>query len=344
MGTNVIIVVPGRSETRGAIPPLTGATPRDLTLDDALALYRSPAIDRVAPLVVGEATVAAGPRSRQTTVMGTTAEMAEVRHLAVDRGRFLPAGHAEQPVVVIGARVAAELFGARDPLGEFVRIGDRRFRVIGVISQSGQSLSLNLDETAIVPVAAGQALLDAPSLFRVLVQAAGRDEVARAEADIERILRERHAGEADVTVITQGSMLSAFDRILRALTLAVAGIGSISLIVAGILVMNVMLVAVSQRTAEIGLLRALGASSRRVLALFLTEAALLSLFGAALGVALGLAGGAVISGLVPTLDVTPPAWAVAAAVGIALATGLLFAVLPARRAARLDPVEALAPR
>jgi putative ABC transport system permease protein len=346
LGTNLLIVLPGRSETTGGAPPVTGATARDLTIEDAVALSRSPHVALVAPLAVGETELSAGTRSRNAVVMGSTHEMEAVRHLVVERGRFLPPGDPErgQAVAVLGATLASELFGAADPVGALVRLGDRRFRVVGVLARQGQSLGTNMDEAVFVPVSAAMALFDSPTLFRILVQAVDRDAVALAERDLLRILTERHEGEEDVTVITQGSVLGAFDRILRALTYAVAGIAAISLFVAGILVMNVMLVAVSQRTAEIGLLRALGAPSRRVLALFLTEAALLSLFGALVGVGIGVGGGLLVSAIVPALDLTPPPWAIAAAVGIALTTGTLFAVLPARRAAALDPVEALAPR
>jgi putative ABC transport system permease protein len=158
------------------------------------------------------------------------------------------------------------------------------------------------------------------------------------------ILRERHEGEEDVTVITQDALLSTFDRIFTALTLAVGGIAAISLTVAGILIMNVMLIAVSQRTAEIGLIKAIGGRGRQILSLFLAESALLSLTGEALGVILAFMGTWLLSRLFPTFPIAVPLWALAAATGISLFTGLLFGVLPARRAARLDPVGALSKR
>jgi putative ABC transport system permease protein len=196
----------------------------------------------------------------------------------------------------------------------------------------------------IIPVASAQALFDTPSLFRILVEAKSRDAVGRAKSDIRRIISARHEGEEDVTVITQDSVLSAFDRIFKALTLTVAGIAAISLLVAGILVMNVMLVSVSQRTAEIGLLKALGAPALRIQTLFLVEAAQLSLLGAIIGVAVGLGLSWAVGRMFPALPSTPPLWAIGAAVSVALVTGVAFAVLPARRAARVDPVQSLAGR
>jgi putative ABC transport system permease protein len=177
-----------------------------------------------------------------------------------------------------------------------------------------------------------------------LVQARSRDAVARAKTAISDIIRERHDGEDDVTVITQDALLSTFDRIFVVLTLALAGIAAISLAVAGILIMNVMLIAVSQRTAEIGLLKALGAAGGQIARLFLSEAALLSLAGTLVGLLLAAASVTVAARFMPAFPITVPVWSPPAAAGIALFTGILFGVLPARRAARLDPVAALSRR
>jgi len=346
LGTDLLTVLPGRTETTGGAPPMTAETPRDLTLDDALALHRSPRVVRVAPISVGEAPASRGGRERTGVVIGTTAAFREARRIDLARGRFLPEGDPRAPeaVAVIGRTMREELFGPERAIGEWIRVGQRRFRVIGVVAQEGQSLGVDLDEMVVIPVASAQALFNTPSLFRIIVQARDRGELAATQADIERILRERHEGELDVTVITQDSVMAAFDRIFTALTLTVAGIAGISLVVAGILVMNVMLVAVTQRTAEIGLLKALGAPRRRILALFLTEAALLSLAGATAGLAAGVGGNRVIAWLYPALDTYPPAWAMTAALGVAVGVGVIFAWMPARRASRLDPVQALAGR
>ena len=347
LGTHLVIVLPGRSETAGAMPGvLIGKTPRDLTIDDALALRRSAAIRRLAPLIVGAGDVRAGARSRETPVLGTTAELLPIRPMDLAQGRFLPEGdpRASQPVCVIGRKLAAELFGARNALGEWLRIGDRRFRVVGVLAPQGESLGFNTDEIAIVPVAAAQALFNTEALFRILVEAKSREQIAIAKSDIEEILRERHEGKRDVTVITQDAVLATFDRILRALTLAVGGLAAISLAVAGILIMNVMLISVTQRRREIGLLKALGATGGQIRLAFLTEAVLLALGGAALGLAAGKVGQLAIAQIYPNIPFTPPWWALVAAPLTAIATSVLFAVAPARSAARLDPVQALSKR
>lgn len=346
LGTHLLIVLPGRSETTGGPPPLLGETPRDLTLDDALALERSRAVRRIAPIAVGSAGVSYREREREVMIIGSTAAFLDVRHLKMASGRFFSTNDPRRasPVCVLGAKLKHELFGAGPAIGRWVRIGDRRFRVLGTLASEGRSIGLDLEDIAIVPVAAAQALFDSYSLFRVLVEARSDEAIPRAKRDILRIIRQRHEGEDDVTVVTQDALVATFDKIFTALTLTVAGIASISLVVAGILIMNVMLVAVSQRTTEVGLLKALGASSGAIMRVFLAEATILSLVGAAVGVAVGYAAIRFVDRAYPLLPLSMPLWAVASAVLVAMTTGLLFGVLPARRAAKLDPVAALAGR
>jgi putative ABC transport system permease protein len=346
LGVNLVIVLPGRSETTGGHPPLFGETPRDLTLEDADALLRARHILRVAPLVLGSSPVSWGGLEREVTIIGATATLREVRRLNLAQGRFLPPADSGQalPVCVLGEKLRAELFGNRPALGEWLSIGDRRFRVIGVLASKGHSVGIDFDDTAVIPVASAQMLFNTPGLFRVLIEAQSRAAVAEAVREAREILRVRHEGEDDVTLITQDSVVGTFDKVLRALTLTVGGIAAISLLVAGILIMNVMLVSVAQRTAEIGLLKALGADGPLLRRLFLVEAALLSLGGAGLGLLLGWLGVAVLQRAYPDFPFTAPWWAPVAAVLISLASGLGFGVLPASRAARLDPVQALARR
>ncbi|MCK9284063.1 MAG: ABC transporter permease [Rhodocyclaceae bacterium] len=347
LGANLVIVLPGRSETAGGIPGfLIGKTPRLLTTDDALALTRSHAVRRIAPLIVGAGDVHWNARSRETPILGTTAEFIVVRQMAMGQGQFLPEGdpHHSQPVCVIGAKVKRELFSGGTAVGEWLRIGDRRFRVIGVIAPQGQSLGFNTDEIVVVPLAAAQALFNTESLFRIMIEAKSRTLVPQAKADALEIIRLRHEGERDVTVITQDAVLSTFDRILGALTLAVAGIAAISLSVAGILIMNVMLISVTQRKREIGLLKALGATGRQVRLLFFTEAALLALAGGSAGLIVGKLGQLVVASIFPDIPFSIPWWALVAAPVTAVATAILFSVAPARKAAQLDPVLALSAR
>lgn len=344
LGTNLVIVLPGRSGTGGFNPAnAITSTPRDLTIDDAAALRRASAVKVLAPLAVGTSEISYGGRLREVMIAGSTAEMLPVRHFEMALGSFLPEEDWSRgsPVAVIGAKVQEEVFGTEPAVGRLVRIGDRRVRVVGVLKSTGQGLGMNTDELVIVPVSLAQSLFNTNTLFRILVEAKSRELIPEARTQVLEILKARHGGEEDVTVITQDAMLATFDKLLRALTAAVGGIAAISLAVAGILVMNVMLVAVTQRTGEIGLLKALGATSAHIRVTFLAEAAMLSAVGALVGYGLGMAGAAVIRQLFPAFPAYPPNWAVLAGLGTAMATGLLFGVMPARRAAELDPVQAL---
>ena len=347
LGTNLVIVVPGRAETAGgAATTLVGETPRDLTLDDARSLLRGDALRRMAPFNLGEIAVSYRGRERQAPLLGSTAALLPIHHLEMARGSFLPEEDMEiaRPVCVLGATISRELFGRQNPLGEMVRLGGFRCRVIGVLASQGRSLGHDTEELVVVPVAFAQMLLNTEGLFRILVEARDPESIPRLKAFILDTIARRHYGEEDITIVTQDSVLATFERILGALTLSVAGIAAISLIVAGILIMNVMLMAVAQRTGEIGLCKAIGASRRQIMVLLVTEALLLSAVGGLLGLAIGLAGSRLARSLYPELSAGPPSWAMVAALGTALATGLIFSLLPARRAARLDPIQALGRR
>ncbi len=346
LGTHLVIVLPGRTETTGGPPPVFGETPRDLTLEDAEALLRSPHIAAIAPLTIGLAPVTAAGLERETNVFGSTHDLLRVRHLTMAQGSFLPKTDSYETlsICVIGQTIREELFADKPALGQWLRINDRRFRVLGVLASEGESIGVDFDEMVIIPVASAQALFDTQSLFRILIEAKSRDAMLKAIDQVKAIIKLRHEGEDDVTIITQDSVVSAFNEILTALTIAVACIGGISLIVAGILVMNVMLVSVTQRTAEIGLLKALGASQYQVQWLFLAEAILLSLTGAILGFILGQLVIEALRVIYPSFPLDLPEWGLLSGLAVAIVTGLLFGVLPARKAAKLDPVAALAKR
>jgi putative ABC transport system permease protein len=345
IGTNLLIVLPGKTETTGAMPGF-GGVPNDLTIADAEAVVRTiPEIERGSPIAIGTETVAHGERRRQVAVVGTTHEMLDLRRLSLAQGRFLPPLEWDRgsPVAVLGTKLASELFPGESPLGGVVRIGEWRMRVVGVLAPRGEQLGLDMDDVVLVPVAIAMKMLNRSSLFRVLLQVRSPAELERAKTKVTRLLTERH-GEEDVTCITQDAVLTAFNSILGALTMALGGIAAISLAVAGVGIMNVMLVSVSERTREVGLLKALGAGRRQILSLFLTEAILISTAGGILGLALGWGAVRALVAMFPALPATPPPWAVVAALGISIAVGAAFGVLPARRATRLDPVAALAGR
>jgi putative ABC transport system permease protein len=345
LGTNLVIVLPGKTETTGVTPFLT-ETPHDLTLADCDAILRQVRqVRRLAPLTIGTAPARFGEKSRDVIVAGTTSDFLGVRNIRLRIGRYLPEGEAErgQRVCVLGAKVQRELFGTQNPLGEVLRLGDERFRIIGVMAPRGVSIGMDLDDIVQIPVSPALRMFNQSGLFRILVEVRSSSAIPAAKAAIRELLRERH-GEDDVTLLTQDSVLATFGRILTILTAALVGIAAISLTVAGIGIMNVMLVSVSERTREIGLLKALGVSRRQIVSAFLVEAAMLSTAGGAAGLAAAFALAGLVRGLFPAFPVQPPSWAVFAAVGVSISVGLAFGAMPARRAARLDPIAALARR
>jgi len=344
LGSNLIFIVPGRSETTGGQPSVfIGDTPRDLTIEDAIAITKHPNVARIAPIVAGEAPLSYGSRERQAPIMGTTSDFLELRKLKMEQGGFLPKidPTTAMSVCVIGSSLKKELFGNASPLGQLVRIGDWRYRIIGVISPEGESIGVDLDEIIIVPVASAQMFFNTNSLFRIMVETTNRENIPAVKKHITDTVKKRHYGEEDITIITQDAVLSTFDNIIKILTIAVAGIAGISLVVAGILIMNVMLVSLSQRKTEIGLLKAIGATRQQIVTLFLTESAFLSFYGAILGLILGIGGNTLIMFYYPAFPIKTPFWAIFISIFIGIFTGLTFGILPAIKAAKVDPIKSL---
>src|SRR6185312_9073098 len=324
IGTNLLIVVPGKSETTGI--PGVGAAAHDITLQDAQTILRViPEAEKMSPMVVGTESVAHGARRRQVPIAGTNRDFLEVRKLTLGHGDFLPAEDIQRgrPVVVLGSKLARELFLAEEPVGQVVRIGGWRMRVIGVLAHRGQQLGMDLDDIAIVPVATAMRMFDRRSLFRVMIQVRSTAALEPVKQKVLKLFIQRHR-EEDVTVLTQDAVVATFSQILGVLTLAVGAIAAISLSVAGIGIMNVMLVSVSERTREVGLLRAVGVGRRQVMTVFLTEAALLSAAGGLLGLGAGWLAVRLMVQLYPALPASPPLWAVFASLGLAMGVGILF--------------------
>lgn len=346
IGANLLVVLPGHVETGGAGAVFAGGSQRPLTLADAEAVARRvPGVADWAPISAGVAVVSAGPRERSLMVMGSTPSFVTVRGIAVRLGRNLPAIDPRAPAqaCVLGHTAARELFPGANPLGEPLRVGDQRFRVTGVLAPVGQQLGVDFDDLVVIPLANAQRLVNREGLFRVILKLSSVDRVPAAEAAARRVLIDRHRGE-DFTLITPRAVLGALDEILAALTLALAAIAAISLGVAGVGVMNVMLISVAERVPEVGLMKALGASRAQVVAVFLAEAGLLALSGGVAGVAVGVVAARALALAVPAFPVVTPFWAVEAALGVSLAVGLVFGAVPAARAARVPPVDALAGR
>lgn len=344
LGTNLLIVVPGRTETSGAgISLFMGASPRDLTLEDARAIAEHPLVVDVAPLIIGTTAVSWGNRERDVPVLGSTSHLSTIRQWLVSQGTFLTpqSNEKNESTAVLGSKTKQELFGNTSAVGEWIRIGDRRFRVIGELGDVGRSIGIDVDDVVIVPVRSAQTLFDVTSLFRIFVQAQTQYDVKRVEQHIFRVIGDRHYGEADVTVVTQGAVMNTFSKIFDIVTYAVIGIAGISLVVAGMLIMNIMFVAVTQRRAEIGVLMAIGGRRAQIMAVFLVEAGLLAGFGVLLGWALGEGASLLLTRMVPQMEFTVPNWAPVVAGLVAVITALAFALLPAYQATRISPILAL---
>ncbi len=340
-GTNIISVTPGRIQTHGASLGAVN-TVRPLSIDDALALRRAPYVQLSDPVVQGNAEVVHEGKSRRVTLYGVSSDFAEALRMRVASGEFLPPDdpRSARALVVLGSKVARELFGSANPLGSRIRAGSERYRVIGVMQSKGQVLGFDLDDTVFIPVGRALEMFNRESLQEVHVVYEPTAPLAEVEAGIKRILIARHGAE-DFTITPQQKMLEVFGTVLDAITFAVAAIGGISLVVGGVGILTILTIAVAERTSEIGLLRAVGATRRGIMLLFLGEAALLAVLGGTAGLLLGWTMAQVLGIALPALPVhTPWLYAVLAEV-VALAVGLAAGVLPARHAAHLDPLEAL---
>ena len=341
-GTHLLSVTPGRVKTQG-IPGAVGGTTHLLTVDDAGAMLRVPGVLKTVPVSFGTARVVARERARSVFVYGVTSDATEVWRYRVAQGRFLPPGDPSRgaPLAVLGPKLNRELFGEANPLGERIRIGGFRFLVIGVLEPKGQFLGFDIDDAAYIPVASARSLFGREDLVSIDTLFSPNLPVDRIVEGVKQLLMARHGGEEDFTITTQNEMLGVLDRVLSIVSFAIGGIGAISLLVGAIGILTMMWISVGERTAEIGLARAIGASRRQMLALFLLEAALLSVAGGLAGLAAGIGIGRLLSAFLPGLPFRTPPLFVILAMAVSLVVGLLSGVLPARRAASLDPIEAL---
>lgn len=340
-GTNIVAINPGKSTTMGT-PTGVFNTQRPLTIADAEALKRVPFVENTVPVVQGNASVKGNGRERRTMVSGVGPEWPSVVAFTTALGEFLPYDDPSAPraLAVLGSKLRDELFGTKNPLGELIRIGGDRYRVVGVMESKGTVLGFDLDDAVYIPAARGLELFNRESLLEIDVLYSSNASADEVVAGIERLLIARHGGE-DFTVTTQQQMLDVLGSVLGVVTFAVGALGSISLLVGGVGIFTIMTIAVRERTTEIGLLRAVGAMRTQIRDVFMGESVLLAGFGGLGGLLLG-------GGIVEILRLTFPALPlrlslsyIIAAETVALLIGLIAGVLPARKAAGMDPVEAL---
>ncbi|MFZ2407016.1 MAG: ABC transporter permease [Methylobacter sp.] len=339
-GTNLIGVHPGKTTTFG-VSGASISTVRPLVLADVASLSKVENIIAVSPMVQGNARVEAGEKQRRTNVLGVGSAVPDIWKIKVVSGRFLPEEESNpRAFAVLGNKLAAELFGTSSPLGQRIRIGSDRFRVIGVMEKKGQMIGFDMDDTIYIPAAKALELFDRESLMEIHLLYKSNTAIAVVEKAIKRNLIARHGSE-DFTLVTQNQMLKSMDSILNILTLAVAALGGISLLVGSVGILTIMTIAVSERISEIGLLRAVGAERRTIFQLFLCEALALSGTGGLCGVVLGISTVRILDAALPALPVELAWGYIVAAFIVSLLIGIAAGVAPAMKAARLEPLEAL---
>lgn len=340
-GTTIVAINPGKTTTAGMSMGVFG-TVRPLSIDDAEALKRLSFAKSVVGFVQGNSEVEGNGRTRRTLIYGTNHDFPVAFSMPIQSGAFLPEDDPISPraFAVLGHKVKQELFGSRNPLGERIRVGGHRFRVIGVMGAKGQILGFDLDDTVYIPLARGLDLFNRDGLVEIDVMYRENTNVDKVVNGIKQILIARH-GREDFTVTTQQQMLDVLGSILNVITFAVGAIGSVSLLVGGIGIITIMTISVTERTSEIGLIKALGARYSQILSLFLGEAIVLSAIGGVAGLILGVGIGQALNLAIPALPVHTPWTFVVLAESVAIGIGLVAGVVPAQHAARLDPVEAL---
>ncbi len=347
LGPNVLFVIPGSRETQR----ITLDVPKTLVLADAEAIATQvPSVQSVTAEANSRELVTYRNKNSNINVIGTTPEFLPVRQFDVGRGRFLTNLDIKRSnqVVVLGATLAERFFGNSDPVGQQLRLKNVSFQVIGVLQAKGSSLGVDYDDAVLVPITtmanriAGRTSPYGIELTYLVAAAKNADSVDAAEFQITNLLRLRHklTGEDDFSIRTQKDAMESVGKITGALTVMLAAIAGISLFVGGIGVMNIMLVSVTERTQEIGLRKAIGAREQDILVQFMIEAVILSAAGGVLGTLIGV-GGSLLVGAVTPLQAGVSPMAILMAVSVSGGIGLFFGVVPARRAAKLDPIVAL---
>jgi putative ABC transport system permease protein len=344
LGTNLLTVQPG-SSTSGFVRQGAGSA-TTLTLGDSEAIASLTDVAAVAPQVSAQAVVVAGDKNTTTSIVGTTTDYLAVRTYEIWQGSFLTdvANQESLRVAVLGSTTADDLALDENSIGSEIMVGGIPFRVVGILQSKGSSGIGSQDDQVLVPIATAQRYFISGTKVRsIAVSVASADQIALTKARLTALLQERHGTNGtndDFNISDQAQLLDTFSSVTGLLTLLLAGIASISLVVGGIGIMNIMLVSVRERTREIGIRKAIGARGSDILLQFLVEALVLSLLGGLIGIVLGVAASAVIAAIAGWGFSFSPI-TVVVAVGFSLVVGVVFGVWPARQAARLDPITAL---
>ena len=348
MGSNLIMVVPGDIDLDKIGPGAGGGAASSafssissskVELDDLEEIEKIPQIEDSAAMIMASSPVRYKGESKITQVIGTTENYVNIRKSEFEKGGFFTKSEVNsgRKVAVLGYKIAEDLFGEENPLGEKVKLGEYRYQIMGVLEEKGGQGSMSPDDKVFVPITTAQRQFDQDNISLIFAQVRSGDEVSPTVPLIEEVLK-RRLKEEDFTVLDQKEILSTVSSILDTLTIALGGIAAISLLVGGIGIMNIMLVSVTERTREIGLRKALGATPEVILTQFLIEAVFLSVGGGIAGIIFGGGGALILSKFMPT---TVTLWSVMLAFIVSATVGIVFGITPARRASRLSPIEAL---
>ena len=339
-GSRIIAVTPGKDDTSGIGGMLSSV--RFLTLDDAYSLERLPHAEYVVANVQGSGAIKYGARSRNTEILGTTSSFVDAWDFPLASGKFIPGnrGQVSPAHAVLGRKVKQELFKSENPLGKFVRIAGQRYRIIGVMQSKGSMLGFDLDDMVYIPADRALTLFNREGLMEIDLVFSAQTTSSKMSERMHDALFARH-GQEDFTLITQDEMLASLDSILSILTLGVAALGSISLLVGGIGIFTIMTTNIRERSAEIGLLRAIGTSRKQLLSLFLGEAMLLSFIGGLLGMLVAMVVLVLMSIIAPGFPISPNPFYLALAIVISALIGLISGIRPAWIASKMSPVYAL---
>ena len=347
LGANVLFIVPGNNDTRS----WGIAFPKNLVLEDAIAIREQvPSVKQVAPQISANEIVQSNSKSLSISIAGITPEFLEVRSFEISKGRFISQNDVagSKSVAVIGPDLKNEFFKDKSVLGEKIRIKDHSYEIIGVLEPKGAVFGSNQDKNAYIPISTmvnritGKDPTFGISLSFISVEAINKNKTSAAKFQITNLLRQRHKilRDDDFAVRSQEDALNIVTNITSGLTFLLAGIGAVSLLVGGIGIMNIMLVAVSERTEEIGLRKAIGAKQSDILIQFLFEALILSIIGGLVGTLTGLSAVLVV-GIITPLPASVGLSTTLSTMIISGSIGLTFGVLPAKRASELDPIVAL---
>ena len=348
LGSNLLIVMPGSNAPPGTVRLAAGSNITLTNLDAKAVAKQVAGVNYVLPGVSSSYQVIYGNQNWKTTVQGTTPDFLTVRNFTMASGGFFSNSDdtSRARVAVLGQTVATNLFGGGSAVGKTIRINKAPFRVVGVLASKGQSaMGQDQDDMVIVPLATAQdRLMGITYLNNMSIQAKNAEVINKVQEDVTALLRSRHrlaaTVEDDFTVRNMTALMATMTETTSTITLLLGNVAAISLLVGGIGIMNIMLVSVTERTREIGIRKALGATFKNVLMQFIIEAIAISVTGGLLGIIVGVVGARIIS-LVAGWNTVVSWWAIFGAFGVSVMIGLFFGIYPARKAALLDPIDAL---